>query len=156
MGLSINEYINLILVFMGDASRLRNPHLRATLAEALEAILPHKQHGSGRTLNSSFAETIFKEHPLIEHLPRVLLDVFVSIELTGQAVAFEQKFNYRRPMYEILEYLWKFDKHREQVKVSHLFSFINNKNLFCRNLHLMLKNILMMLKLHFSYVLLIY
>ncbi|CAF3991219.1 unnamed protein product, partial [Rotaria sp. Silwood1] len=45
-----------------------------------------------------------------------LLDVFVSIELTGQAVAFEQKFNYRRPMYVILEYLWKFDKHREQVK----------------------------------------
>ncbi len=51
MGSSINEYINLILVFMGDASRLRNPHLRATLAEALEAILPHKQQGSGRTLN---------------------------------------------------------------------------------------------------------
>ena len=66
---------------------------------------------------SSFAEGIFTNHPLIEHLPRVLLDVFVSIELTGQAVAFEQKFNYRRPMYEILEYLWKFDKHREQVKV---------------------------------------
>ncbi len=64
------------------------------------------------------AETIFKEHPLIEHLPRVLLDVFVSIELTGQAVAFEQKFNYRRPMYEILEYFWKYDKHRAQVKVS--------------------------------------
>jgi ubiquitin conjugation factor E4 A len=136
MGSSINEYVNLILVFMGDASRLRNPHLRATLAEALEAILPDKQQGSGRTLNryiirlflhlffqffvlSSFAETLFKDHPLIEHLPRALLDVFVSIELTGQAVAFEQKFNYRRPMYEILEYLWKLDKHRAQVKVSY-------------------------------------
>jgi len=44
----MNEYINLILVFMGDASRLRNPHLRATLAEVLEVILPHN---SGRTLN---------------------------------------------------------------------------------------------------------
>jgi ubiquitin conjugation factor E4 A len=127
---------------MGDASRLRNPHLRAALAEAFEAILPNKQHGGGRTLNrliylshiifnflvflyviSSFAEAIFTNHPLIEHLPRVLLDVFVSIELTGQAVAFEQKFNYRRPMYEILEYLWKFDKHREQVKVSSSVSF---------------------------------
>ncbi|CAF0807326.1 unnamed protein product [Adineta ricciae] len=112
----VNEYVTLVLVFMGDASRLHNPHLRAALAEAFEAILPNKQHGSGRTLNSSFAESIFTNHPLIEHLPRVLLDVFVSIELTGQAVAFEQKFNYRRPMYEILEYLWKFDKHREQVK----------------------------------------
>ncbi|UJR09047.1 hypothetical protein I4U23_013295 [Adineta vaga] len=112
----VNEYVTLVLVFMGDANRLRNPHLRAALAEAFEAILPNKQHGGGRTLNSSFAEAIFTNHPLIEHLPRVLLDVFVSIELTGQAVAFEQKFNYRRPMYEILEYLWKFEKHREQVK----------------------------------------
>jgi hypothetical protein len=36
---------------MGDASRLRNPHLRATLADVLETILPQKQHGSGRTIN---------------------------------------------------------------------------------------------------------
>jgi hypothetical protein len=72
---------------------------------------------------SSFAEAIFTDHPLIEHLPRVLLDVFVSIELTGQAVAFEQKFNYRRPMYEILEYLWRFDKHRKQVEVNHSLFF---------------------------------
>jgi ubiquitin conjugation factor E4 A len=48
---SVNEYVTLVLVFMGDASRLRNPHLRAALAEALEAILPNKQHGGGRTLN---------------------------------------------------------------------------------------------------------
>lgn len=60
---------------------------------------------------------MFEECPLIEHLPRVILDVFVSIELTGQAVAFQQKFNYRRPMYNILQYLWKFDKHRLQMKV---------------------------------------
>jgi hypothetical protein len=48
---SVHEYVTLVLVFMGDASRLRNPHLRAALAEALEAILPNKQHGGGRTLN---------------------------------------------------------------------------------------------------------
>ena len=36
---------------MGDATRLRNPHLRAGLAEALEAIVPNKHHGGGRTLN---------------------------------------------------------------------------------------------------------
>jgi len=51
IGPSINEYVNLILVFMGDASRLRNPHLRATLADVLEIILPQNQHGSGRTIN---------------------------------------------------------------------------------------------------------
>ncbi|CAF3853159.1 unnamed protein product [Rotaria sp. Silwood1] len=113
---SLNEYVTLVLVFMGDASRLRNPHLRAALAEGLEAILPNKQYGDGRTLNSPFAESVFTDHPLIEHLLHVLLDAFVSVELTGQAAIFVQKFNYRRPMYEILEYLWKFDKHRAQMK----------------------------------------
>ncbi|CAF4687908.1 unnamed protein product [Rotaria sp. Silwood1] len=113
---SITEYINLILVFMGDMNRLRNPHLRATLADVLEDILPNEQHNNSRIINNSYTETIFQEYPLIEHLPRALLDVFVSIELTGQGVAFEQKFNYRRPMYNILEYLWKFDKHRIQIK----------------------------------------
>ncbi|UJR37169.1 hypothetical protein I4U23_029878 [Adineta vaga] len=107
---SINEYVNFILVFMGDANRLRNPHLRASLAEVFETILSCDKSNNSRSF--SVAEAIFKEHPFIEHLPRVLLDVFVSIELTGQAVAFDQKFNYRRPMYEILEYLWKYEKQR--------------------------------------------
>ncbi len=124
---SINEYVTLVLIFMGDATRLRNPHLRAALAEALEAILPDKQYGHGRTLISSFTELIFIDHPLIEHLSRVLLDVFVSIELTGQAVEFGEKFKYRRPIYEILEYLWIFDKHRTQVQVSYRNYLLKNE-----------------------------
>lgn len=113
----VDEYVTFILVFMGDARRLKNPHLRAGLAEALEAILPNKNGDQGRMTDESLAERIFKTHPLIENLACVLLDVFVSIELTGQAVAFEQKFNYRRPMYEILEYMWSIEQHRFQVKV---------------------------------------
>lgn len=51
IGPAMNEYVNLILVFMGDATRLRNPHLRASFAEALEVILPQKEQSSTRTLN---------------------------------------------------------------------------------------------------------
>jgi len=36
-----------------------------------------------------------------------LLHVFVDIIMTGQVVQFEMKFNYRRPMYEIIKYLWE-------------------------------------------------
>ncbi|CAF4379024.1 unnamed protein product, partial [Rotaria magnacalcarata] len=32
-----------ILVFMGDINRLANAHLRATLAEALDTIIPDQQ-----------------------------------------------------------------------------------------------------------------
>lgn len=45
-----------------------------------------------------------------------LLDVFVGIEMTGQSVEFEQKFNYRRPMYVVMDYLWKIEEHREVFK----------------------------------------
>ena len=56
----------------------------------------------------------------VNHLPDALLGVFVSIEMSGQSVQFEQKFNYRRPMYEILEYIWTIDSHRNRIKVSQL------------------------------------
>ena len=32
--------------------------------------------------------------------------MFVDIETTGQAVEFEQKFGYRRPMYDVMKYIW--------------------------------------------------
>ncbi|CAM4797139.1 unnamed protein product [Rotaria magnacalcarata] len=112
---SINEYMYFMLVFMGDINRLANAHLRATLAEALDTIIPDQQDND-EELNRAFPAVVFEECPLIEHLPRVILDVFVSIELTEQAVAFQQKFNCRHPMYNILQYLWKFDKHRLQMK----------------------------------------
>jgi ubiquitin conjugation factor E4 A len=39
-----------------------------------------------------------------------VLNVFVDIEMTGQSVAFEMKFSYRRPMYEIMKYLWEMEE----------------------------------------------
>lgn len=35
----------------------------------------------------------------------------------GDPHQFEQKFNYRRPMYPILKYMWAKDDYRESVKV---------------------------------------
>jgi len=40
------------------------------------------------------------------------LDIFVGIEMTGQNVAFEQKFNYRRPMYIVMDYLWQIEEQK--------------------------------------------
>lgn len=65
-----------------------------------------------------YREQLFEKHPLIEHLAEKLLNVFVSIEMTGQGVQFEQKFNYRRPMYQVLHYIWEKDLHKKSLKVS--------------------------------------
>lgn len=70
------------------------------------------------------------KHPLIEHLAEKLLNVFVSIEMTGQSVQFEQKFNYRRPMYMVLEHIWEITLHKTCIKVSQIYIQIFSLNLF--------------------------
>lgn len=40
---------------------------------------------------------------------------------TGDPHQFEQKFNYRRPMYPALKYMWGKDNYRESIKVMLMF-----------------------------------
>lgn len=100
-------FITMILIFMGNSKRAKNPHLRANLAEGLESLLPKESNGFTMDMQ------LFHQHPHRLQLVENLLNVFVSIEMTGQSVQFEQKFNYRRPMYAIMDYLWKIPEQRE-------------------------------------------
>ncbi|XP_053995108.1 ubiquitin conjugation factor E4 A [Hylaeus volcanicus] len=104
-----------IIVLMESQQRLYNPHLRARLAEGLEALLPTTDDILSRrksSLGTFHREQLFMTHPCRQHIVASLLKVFVSIEMTGQSVQFEQKFNYRRPMYVVMEYLWKLPERR--------------------------------------------
>lgn len=103
-------FVTMILIFMGNNQRAKNPHLRANLAEGLESLLPKESHGF--TMNTE----LFQQHPHRLQIVENLLNVFVSIEMTGQSVQFEQKFNYRRPMYAIMQYLWTLSEQRECFK----------------------------------------
>ncbi|CAG9561890.1 unnamed protein product [Danaus chrysippus] len=107
--------LTLVLTFMGDSTRTYNPHLRARLAECLEAMLPNHPDDQQPLSNiaSFYREQLFKEHPHRLQLVTCLLDVFVGIEMTGQSVQFEQKFNYRRPMYLVMDFLWGIEEHRD-------------------------------------------
>lgn len=104
-----------IIVLMESQQRLYNPHLRARLAEGLEALLPTSDETMSPVtpnLGTFHREQLFITHPYRQYIVPNLLKVFVSIEMTGQSVQFEQKFNYRRPMYVVMEYLWKLPEHR--------------------------------------------
>lgn len=103
--------MSFIIVFMGSPHRMNNPHLRAHLAECLETLLPESTNTGG--LLAGYREQLFTAHPAASHLVTALIHVFVSIEMTGQSVSFEDKFNYRRPMYEVMKYLWESPKHRK-------------------------------------------
>jgi len=103
---NLNSLISLFLVFMGNSDRLFNPHCRASLVEAIEILMPKKQTALDYFHRKQLAYYVFAQHPCACYLSEALINVFVSIEMTGQSVQFEQKFNYRRPMYELLEFLW--------------------------------------------------
>ncbi|XP_043272469.1 ubiquitin conjugation factor E4 A [Venturia canescens] len=114
----LNPILTEILALMGSPKRLYNPHLRARLAEGLEALLPTNEDANQprASLGSLYREMLFLEHPHRQQIVPNLLHVFVSIEMTGQSVEFEQKFNYRRPMYIVMDYIWKLDEHRNIFK----------------------------------------
>ncbi|EFN65888.1 Ubiquitin conjugation factor E4 A [Camponotus floridanus] len=111
----LNPILTEIIVLMESQHRLYNPHLRARLAESLEALLPTTDESvvpAIPNLGTFHREQLFLFHPHRQQIIPNLLQVFVSIEMTGQSVQFEQKFNYRRPMYIVMDYLWKLDEHR--------------------------------------------
>lgn len=101
----------MILIFMGSVERVRNPHLRARLAEGLECFVPKEDN-----FRSPLKTNLFLRHQDRLQIVPNLLNVFVSIEMTGQSVQFEQKFNYRRPMYSIMEFLWDLDEQKKCFK----------------------------------------
>ncbi|XP_071556653.1 ubiquitin conjugation factor E4 A [Temnothorax nylanderi] len=111
----LNPILTEIIVLMESQHRLYNPHLRARLAESLEALLPTADENvapATPNLGTFHREQLFLTHPYRQQIIVNLLYVFVSIEVTGQSVQFEQKFNYRRPMYIVMDYLWKLAEHR--------------------------------------------
>ncbi|KOB79068.1 Ubiquitin conjugation factor E4 A [Operophtera brumata] len=73
--------------------------LTARLAECLEAMLPNHPDDQQPLSNlaSFYREQLFKEHP--------------------HRLQFEQKFNYRRPMYLVMEFLWGIEEHRDALTV---------------------------------------
>lgn len=51
-GDKLENFMTLILVYMGSLERMRNPHLRAELAETLAALLPAESGSSSKGLLS--------------------------------------------------------------------------------------------------------
>lgn len=139
--------LSVIIIYMGSCKRIRNPHLRAGLAECLESLLPNNEEAMSMNpnpLGTFCREQLFKQHPHATKIIPSLLDVFVGIEMTGQSVQFEQKFNYRRPMYVIMDYLWTIEEHRncfkELAKEAEANMEAVNPPLFLRFLNLLIND----------------
>lgn len=76
--------------------RMKNPHLRAKLAEVLEAVMPHMETLSpGATQPLMFQrQRVFSSYRYAPQLAEALITVFVDIEFTGQFLKFVFSFVY--------------------------------------------------------------
>uniref|UniRef100_A0A8C5PLF3 Ubiquitin conjugation factor E4 A n=1 Tax=Leptobrachium leishanense TaxID=445787 RepID=A0A8C5PLF3_9ANUR len=147
---SIEQILDFITVFTGSVDRMKNPHLRAKLAEVLEAVMPHLEQVQNPLISSVFhRQKIFCSYRHAPHLAEALIKVFVDIEFTGDPHQFEQKFNYRRPMYPILRYMWGRDTYRQSIKNLADYASENleavNPPLFLRFLNLLINDAVFLL-----------
>lgn len=109
--------LTFILIFMGSQHYMKNPHVRARLAEGLESLLPYHKDEQRPEWGGYQREMLFTQHPHRLQIIKMLTSVFVEIEMTGQNVEFEQKFNYRRPMHNVFDYLWEIPEHADCFKI---------------------------------------
>merc|ERR1719317_184859 len=113
-----NYLLVLINIFMGNHSRMTNPHLRAALADVLEAILPIREDDDDTSQFDDNYVTInaVKNFDNVKDLYQSVLQLYSDIEFTGDPHSFEQKFNYRRPLYSIMKFLWADSRGKAAVK----------------------------------------
>ncbi|TTO95317.1 Ubiquitin conjugation factor E4 A [Bagarius yarrelli] len=84
---NLEQVLNFITVFMGNVDRMKNPHLRAKLAEVLEAVMPHMDSvspGTPQTIQFQ-RQRAFCSYCHASHLAEALITVFVDIEFTDFA-----------------------------------------------------------------------
>lgn len=147
---SLEHVLHFVTIFTGSVERMKNPHLRAKLAEVLEAVMPHLETIQNPLLSSVFQrERVFCSYRHAAHLAEALIKVFVDIEFTGDPHQFEQKFNYRRPMYPILKYMWGQETYRQSIKQLANYASENleamNPPLFLRFLNLLMNDAIFLL-----------
>lgn len=77
-----------------------------------------------------------------------LIDSFY-FDCLGQSVQFEMKFNYRRPMYAIMEYLWEIEEQRQRFRdlALHALEHMEDVNppLFLRFINLLINDAIFLL-----------
>lgn len=142
----IHDFLLNISIYMGNKTCMSNPHLRASLAEVLEILLPLP----GRTDNLlGDRQKIFMKFPYKGFLAVATLQLFVDIEFTGDPHQFEQKFHYRQPLYKIMRYLWGKKASREAVikEVSRAIENIDDPShpLFLQFTNLLLNDLIYLL-----------
>ncbi|CAB3984152.1 Ubiquitin conjugation factor E4 A [Paramuricea clavata] len=116
-GENLKYLLNFCAIFISKPHAIKNPHLRAKITDALEALLPVKKREE-LSVSKNFVATHYR-HQAFEkcelsanHLGPALLSIFCDIE---KGDYFEQKFGYRHHMYSVLEYIWSLPQYKTSI-----------------------------------------
>ncbi|KAG5519150.1 hypothetical protein PMAC_002238 [Pneumocystis sp. 'macacae'] len=126
------ELVVFIITFLKNSSYIKNPYLKAKLAEIL-FYGTLKQHNYfygilGDILNSN----TFSLH----HLLPALMSFYVEVESTGLSSQFYDKFNIRYQISQVFKAIWENPGHREKL----LLESRNNFNFFVKFVALLLND----------------
>jgi len=131
---SYGHILELVCALAAGPFALKNPHLRASLAEFLLCLLPEDR--------VAHAEHVFNAQPLLrDNLVPVLLELYVSVE-DGRGMYYA-KFNARHNISTVLQFLWEYPSHR-----SKLISVANDSrsgSLFVRFTNLLINDLIFLL-----------
>jgi ubiquitin conjugation factor E4 A len=76
----LDPILTQVLVFMGSRERMRNPHLRAGMADCLESLLPLYSKGhpalTPNNVGTFYRERLFEIHPHRKQVQYVIKQYF--------------------------------------------------------------------------------
>ena len=106
-----NSLVEFCTTFLSSGAWIRNPFLKAKLAEMLSYnVMPYGPYTSG-----VLGETI-NSHPLaLQHLVPALIAFWIDAESTGSHTQFYDKFNIRFHLVQIFKEIWANPDHKQRL-----------------------------------------
>ncbi|KAG5438977.1 hypothetical protein PCANB_002307 [Pneumocystis canis] len=129
---SSGDLVIFIITFLKNSSYIKNPYLKAKLAEILfYGILKQRNYPHG-VLEGILNTNTFS----LQHLLPALMSFYIEVESTGLSSQFYDKFNIRYQISQIFKAIWENPGHREKL----LLESRNNFNFFVKFVALLLND----------------
>ncbi|EST09288.1 U box domain protein [Kalmanozyma brasiliensis GHG001] len=106
-----NDLVTFCTTFLSSGWYIKNPFLKAKLAEILfYNVIPF-----GRRTNGVLSDTLNIHGLALQHLVPALMNFWIEAENTGSHTQFYDKFNIRYHLSQIFKSIWSNPKHKEQI-----------------------------------------
>ncbi|GAC74338.1 ubiquitin fusion degradation protein-2 [Moesziomyces antarcticus T-34] len=107
-----NDLVTFCTTFLSSGWYIKNPFLKAKLAEILfYNVIPWGRHTQG-----VLADTLNIHGLALQHLVPALMNFWIEAENTGSNSQFYEKFNMRYHLSQIFKAVWRNAQHKQQIQ----------------------------------------